>query len=202
MFKNIFLISFRFFTFLILGGTLWVIGLIFFTHIIPSSPNPPLQNTDGIVVFTGGKTRLKVALSLFEEEKGKFLLISGVNPGSRLSDVVGNIPQTSHITLGYNALDTVGNAEETLAWVRNNSLKSIRLITSNYHMPRSLFELRRLLPDVLIVSYPVVGNSFLRKKWWLEPETLKLVIQEYHKFIFALIRRPIEDVQSLFKCEK
>ena len=104
--------------------------------------------------------------------------------------------ERSHITLGYDALDTVGNAEETAAWAYKHQIKTLRLITSNYHMPRSLFELHHLLPQVQILPHPVVGDNFLKPKWWFEGETLYLVVQEYNKFLFALIRRPFEDLQG------
>jgi uncharacterized SAM-binding protein YcdF (DUF218 family) len=177
------------------GGTLWLTGLILFTRIIPSFPQDSVSPTDGIVIFTGGEARLKVALALFEQKKGKYLLISGVNPQSTFSEILAPTPYHSQITLGYAARDTSGNAEETMAWIHNNNIKSIRLITSNYHMPRSLLELRHLLPDVQILSHPVIGKNFLKPKWWLDASTLHLVIQEYNKFLFALIRRPFEDLQ-------
>lgn len=179
----------------VIGGSLWFIGLILFTRLIPSSPQDVTYATDGIVIFTGGETRLKVALALFEEKKGKYLLISGVNPESTLSKTVDQMPYKNQITLGYNALDTLGNAEETAQWAHVHSIKNLRLITSNYHMPRSLFELRHLLPDVRIIPHPVVGKSFLKEKWWLESETLLRVVEEYNKFIFALLRRTLEDLQ-------
>ncbi|OJW54004.1 MAG: hypothetical protein BGO67_08035 [Alphaproteobacteria bacterium 41-28] len=184
------------------GGALWLMGLILFTRIIPSFPQDGANPVDGIVIFTGGETRLKVALSLFEQKKGKYLLISGVNPHSTLAEMVAHNPLRSHITLGYAARDTLGNAEETTAWARDYHIKTLRLITSNYHMPRSLLELRHLLPEVQILPHPVVGKSFLQPKWWLDPSTLRLVIQEYNKFLFALIRRPFEDFQGLLRVKE
>jgi len=199
MLRNALLYSLRFLIIVLIGGSLWLIGLIFFTRIIPSLPQGSVNPTDGIAVFTGGKTRLKVALALFEQKKGKYLLISGVNPNSTLPEMVAHLPLRNQITLGYSALDTVGNAEETATWAYENHIKTLRLITSNYHMPRSLFEVRCLLPEVQISPYPVVGKSFLKPKWWLDPYTLHLVIQEYNKFLFALLRRSFEDLQGFLK---
>jgi len=180
----------------ILAGSLWLIGLILFTRMIPSAPLDTISRTGGIAIFTGGKTRLNVALELFQQEKGQYLLVSGVNPDSTLHERVNQMPNKSYITLGYDALDTFGNAEETAGWVALHHIKTVRLITSNYHMPRSLFELRYLLPTVKIIPHPVVGKSFLKPKWWLDLSTLCLVVQEYNKFLFALIRRPIKDLQK------
>lgn len=190
------LYSLRLLSIAALGGGLWLTGLILFTSIIPSAPLDSTRATDGIVIFTGGPTRLGVALELFQQHRAQYLLISGVNPESTLNEIVGKQADKSQITLGYDALDTIGNAEETAAWVSAHHIKTLRLITSNYHMPRSLFELRYLLPTVKIIPHPVVGKGFLKSKWWLDPSTLHLVIQEYNKFLFALIRRPIQDIQK------
>lgn len=196
------LYSLRILLVIMIGGSVWLTGLILFTRIIPSSPQDVTKVTDGIVIFTGGKTRLQVALTLFQQKKGRYLLISGVNPDSTLPEIVGQIPFRSQVTLGYDARDTVGNAEETAEWVHTHHIKTLRLITSNYHMPRSLFELRHLLPEVQILPHPVVKKSFLNPKWWLDPSTLRLVIQEYNKFLFALIRRPFEDLQEFLSLKE
>ena len=202
MVKYTLLYGLRFLIVLSIGAGLWLTGLVLFTKMIPSMPQPAISSTDGIVIFTGGGTRLKEALVLFEKEKGKYLLISGVNPESEISTLLSQNPLKERITLGYEALDTLGNAEETANWVHRNNIKSLILITSNYHMPRSLLELRHLVPNVEILPHPVVGEAFLHPKWWLEPSTLRLVLQEYNKFLFALMRRTVEDIQSFFKAEE
>ena len=139
---------------------MWIIGLILFSRFISYSFQPSFIPTEGMVIFTGGKTRVQTALSLFEQRKSKYLLISGANPGSSLGDVVGSHANNPNITLGYAATDTLGNAEETAVWARAHDIKTLRLITSNYHMPRSLFELRHLLPEVYIITESVVTNVF------------------------------------------
>jgi uncharacterized SAM-binding protein YcdF (DUF218 family) len=197
MLRRSLLSSLKFLIALSLGAGLWLMGLIFFTHLIPFNSQDNDLFTDGIVVFTGGEARLQEALSLFERHKAKYLLVSGVNPESTFKDKIAKMPLKNQITIGY-ASDTIENAKETATWARANHLKSLRLITSNYHVPRSLFELRRLLPQVQIFSHAVVGESFLKPKWWLDPPTLILVIQEYNKFLFALLRRPFEDLQDFF----
>jgi len=197
MIGHLALYSLRLLTVLAIGGGLWCVGLILFTGIIPSAPPLTINPTDGIAIFTGGKTRLEVALDLFQQQKSQYLLISGVNPESTLPQTIEQIHNHSQITLGYSALDTYGNAEETARWADQHQLKTLRLITSNYHMPRSLFELRFLLPTVDIIPHPVVGKSFLKPKWWLDPSALSLVIQEYNKFLFALVRRPIQDLRQV-----
>ena len=199
MLRILFNLTIRFIVFSFFLGFIWFVGLILFTRIIPSAPEQTNKTTQGIVIFTGGKMRLKEALTLFKQEKGTYLLISGVNPQTTLPDLLPGQADKTNITLDYKALDTKGNARETAKWVKKHSIKNFRLITSNYHMPRSLLELRYLLPDVEIVSHPVVGESFLEEKWWLNTNTLSLVIQEYNKFLFAFIRRPFQDVKQFMR---
>lgn len=160
MLKHVLLYSLRFLMVTAIGGTFWLVGLVLFTRIIPSSPQDTTSSTEGIVVFTGGNTRLKVALTLFEQKKAEYLLISGVNPRSTFPEMVAKMPFRSQMTLGYDALDTLGNAEETAEWVHDHHIHTLRLITSNYHMPRSLFELRHLLPEVQILPIPWWEKAF------------------------------------------
>ena len=199
MVKTTLLYGLRFVIVLSVGALLWLGGLVLFTKMIPSLPQDSQNSTDGIVIFTGGGTRLKEALVLFEHKKASYLLISGVNPESELSSQINKMPSNDRITLDYTALDTRGNAEETAKWVHRHNITSIRLITSNYHMPRSLLELRPLLPNVTIQPYPVVGEAFLKTKWWLEASTLRIVFHEYNKFLFALMRRTFAETQSFLK---
>lgn len=179
-------------------GLLWGLGLAFFIYLIPFSFEEMLEPTDGIVVFTGGKTRLQTALSLFQQKKSKHLLISGVNPDATFREVVGDTPFV-YVTLGYQAQDTLGNAEETAAWVKAHQIKTLRLITSNYHMPRSLLELRRFLPEILIIPHAIIREKFLTPHWWHHFPLLTLVIQEYNKFLFALLRHFFEDMHKVLK---
>ncbi len=180
-------------------GLLWVMGLVFFIYLIPFSPQEQIFPTDGIVVFTGGKTRLQTALSLFQQRKSKHLLISGVHPDATFREVVGDTPFASDITLGYQAQDTLGNAGETAEWVRAHQIKTLRLITSNYHMPRSLFELRRFLPEVLIVPHAIVREQFYAPHWWRHFPTATLVVQEYNKFLFSFLRHFFEEIHKVSK---
>lgn len=180
----------------LLLGILWGCGFLYFIYLIPLSPPKSTVPTDGMVIFTGGKTRLKTALSLFQQKKSKYLLISGANPGSPSQDIVGQSDVIPEITLGYEALNTLGNAQETAAWVKVNRIKTLRLITSNYHMPRSLIELRHLLPDVQIFPQPVIGRRFSKLFWWARRSTLHLAMQEYHKFLYVLFRHLYRDTRK------
>ncbi len=181
---------------LLLAGGIWIIGLVVFIRLIPLTSPHCKTPTEGIVVFTGGESRLTTALALFQDAQGKHLLISGVNPRSTFPKTIVNIPRRENITLGYAALDTPGNADETAQWARAHQIKTLRIITSTYHMPRSLFELRHLLPDVTIIPHCVVSTQLKAPQWWRNKTTLSLIVQEYNKLLFALIRHPFQTIHN------
>lgn len=181
---------------------LWVIGLIIFTQRIPMSPQDTTTLTDGIVIFTGGNARLTEGFLLLEKGMAPRLLISGVHPKATLSDLKKIAHVTAPIsardvTLGFQALNTIENAQETGEWARKHDMKSLRLVTSNYHMPRSLLELHQDIPHIHVIPHPVVGESFKHEKWWLDEKTIMTVIKEYNKYLFALLRYPITTLGNL-----
>ena len=62
------------------------------------------------------------------------------------------------------------------------------LVTSSYHMPRSLIELERVMPEVALVPYPVVSRNFRTERWWLHGATARLLFTEYLKFLPSAAR--------------
>ena len=73
--------------------------------------------------------------------------------------------------------------------MNRNGFKSIRLVTANYHMPRSLIEFRRAMPSILIVPHPVYPPQFKRSRWWLWPGTAALLASEFNKYMIAMFRQ-------------
>lgn len=92
------------------------------------------------------------------------------------------------IVLGYSAGNTRGNAAETAAWMAAENFRSLRLVTANYHMPRSLLEFTRAMSGLTIVPHPVFPDGFKRRDWWRWPGTTHLVASEYTKYLVALAR--------------
>ena len=84
--------------------------------------------------------------------------------------------------------DTVGNAEETADWIRAEGYQSLLLVTSDYHMARSLVEFRRRLPGVEIVPHPVSSARVHLEEWWQWPGTAILLATEYSKFLVSMLR--------------
>ena len=182
----------------------WLGGLIYFASRIPDDVADPESPTDAIVVLTGGSDRLQEALRLLAAGKAKQLLISGVNRETSLSDILRSAqvaPQSIPpllavccISVGYEADNTAGNAREAADWMAERNLHSLRLVTADYHMPRSLLEFARAMPAVTIVPHPVFPEEVKREEWWLWPGTATLLVSEYHKYVLALARNWLADV--------
>lgn len=172
---------------------LWIGGMLYFVDLVERPVRPPTRAADGIVVLTGSSERVKPGIRLLSEGRGQRLLISGVGEGvdkAALSLAFNVDPGLLDccVDLGAAALDTVGNASETAAWVRRHGYKSVLVVTANYHMPRGLIELTRQMPDVELIANPVrlngptLGNlSYSRK-----------VFAEYNKFLISAIRARLE----------
>lgn len=182
----------------------WLGGLLLFAFTIPEKAPPP-PTSDAIVVLTGGKNRLEHGLSLLAEGKSTRLFISGVHEDISKDQLLKLAPEgiqeklsaldAEAIVIGKEAWNTIGNAEETLTWVRLNKVKSLLLVTSNYHMPRSLYEFRHLVKGVEIIPAPVPVDDFDRLMWWASPHYRLLVLSEYHKYLASKIRNAL--VRSL-----
>jgi uncharacterized SAM-binding protein YcdF (DUF218 family) len=188
--------------------TLWLIGLLAFIAVIPgqASKIDGDSKTDAIIVLTGGGDRLAEGFRLLDRGLSRHLLVSGVAPGvtlpellERLGEPPDSVPSAEElaccVTLGYEAGNTVGNADESAEWLRSNGAKSVRLVTANYHMLRSLLEFRRKAPEIAVVPNPVFPGEVRDPHWFVKPRTLLLLINEYHKYLVALARAVPEVVQ-------
>lgn len=150
-------------------------------------------NADGIVVLTGGQARIQAAAQLLNDKHAKRLLISGVNKNTNRADLLllSGLPKDTFsccVDLGYQARNTAGNARETRAWAKKNDFKRIIVVTSAYHMPRSMMELARLLPDVELVPFTVMPKSLRSQRWWLHRQTVRVLASEYLKFLPSAAR--------------
>lgn len=143
---------------------------------------------DALVVFTGGVDRIPTAVRLLDEGRGARLLISGVNPDVPLDEIreaSGASPQlfACCIDTGAQAADTVGNATETADWARANAFNRLIVVTSDYHMPRALMELRTALPEGEFVAYGVRGPPP-----WTSARAARRWLQEYLKYLAVYAR--------------
>ncbi|MGM0559926.1 MAG: YdcF family protein [Pseudomonadota bacterium] len=174
----------------------FIFGLARFASNIPTQSDKPGEPVDAVVVWTGGSGRLDQGLKLLEEGQAERLFVSGVYHGvevDELLEVAARNPDELRccIELGYAAGNTRENAQETAAWASHNDLRSLRLVTAAYHMPRSLLEMRRAIPDVEILAEPVFPDAFRQEDWRWRARSLALLVNEYAKYLIASLRRPL-----------
>ena len=176
-----------------LSLVLWAGGLVWFASTIPNGVSDTKTKTDAIAVLTGGRGRLGVGFQLLSEKLAKKLFISGVYRGvdvNRLLELFQQKPEGLRccLEIGHSADNTTGNAIETASWIRKNGFKSLRVVTSGYHMPRTMLEFRTVLSDVTLISHPVFTDHVKQERWWAWPGTSTLIVGEYNKYLLAWIR--------------
>ncbi|TXH80143.1 MAG: YdcF family protein [Rhizobium sp.] len=176
-------------------GFIIFVAIIFggFLHFADSitTLKPPLDpKADAIVVLTGGYQRIDQAVELLRTGAGNRLLISGVHPTTTPSQIrkLTQSPVNLFnccVDVGYDALDTIGNAREAAKWIHARGYKSVLVVTNNYHMPRSLAELKYVDPSTDFIPYPVVNSDLKTKNWFTDPNALRTMIYEYAKVLLA-----------------
>ena len=155
----------------------WVIGFLWFVVALPR-PAEGNAKTDAVIVLTGGPGRIARGLDILARGDADKLLVSGVDPEVKPGEFAAEFGVSQDamaccVTLGFAAVDTRSNAAETAKWVAQNEVRSLRLVTTDWHMRRAAGELYRTLPDYVTVirdavpSQPDLGTLFL----------------EYHKLI-------------------
>ena len=177
---------------MVLAGTALACGFGMFLISLQRVEQDPARSADAIVVLTGGQQRVEDAIALLGRGFGKRLLITGVNERTSRDEIARLSPQLGDLVsccvdLDYRARDTVGNAAETRRWARDHGFRSLIVVTSNYHMPRTLAELERVLPDVAVVPHVIIGSVRV-EMLWQQPGALRLLAAEYAKFLTVKVR--------------
>jgi uncharacterized SAM-binding protein YcdF (DUF218 family) len=171
----------------------WLVGLWRFTASLPREIADPDRPTDAIVVLTGGSQRVEGGLRLLAEGKAKKLFISGVYRGVDVAELLrisrqSPDPVACCVALGHAADNTVGNARETAQWMASEGFHSLRLVTASYHMPRSMLEFSRAMPDLVIIPNPVFPEFLQETPWWHSRTGVLLIAGEYTKYLVAMVR--------------
>src|SRR5215813_7985081 len=178
---------------IVLGTVALALGFVWFMERVPGEDAASDRKAEGIVVLTGGAARINDAIELLAAERGHRLLITGVNPTTHTAELARLTPQYRKlfeccIDLDRSAMNTIGNAVETRRWARARGFHSLLVVTSAYHMPRAIAELAHELPDVTLIEFPVWTERQKSEPWWSNEATARLVISEYLKFVYAVVR--------------
>ncbi|MCU0885354.1 MAG: YdcF family protein [Beijerinckiaceae bacterium] len=181
-----------------LGAALWLVQdfLTFSRSIATFEPRNP-ERADGIVVLTGGSQRLSDGLGLLAEGHGRRLLISGVYQKTGRDEIARHARDLRPmlaccVDLGKSARNTIGNAIEARRWAQSNGFTSLLVVTSNYHMPRTVGEFRHALQDMRLIGHPVVSDSVDITRLWSDAGVFRVVGAEYLKFVVSRARHLIE----------
>ncbi len=169
------------------GFALWIIGFFCFSLVAISFRYTPLEKADAIIVLTGGPDRITSAIQLLGRELAPQLFISGVNKTVKEEELLKDVPSPLRpkIHLGYMADSTYTNALETSDWIKENKVDSIILLTSFYHMPRSLVEMHQHSPDLAIYPHSVFPKEFDDSTHWLYTNYAWQLLLEYNKFLIT-----------------
>jgi len=167
-------------------------GFLLFAARVPSEEVAFTAKAEGIVVFTGGASRVADAIDLLAAGHGQRLLITGVYPSTNSSELKRLIPRYEKlfaccIDLDHVARNTIENALETKRWTRDRGFHSLVVVTSAYHMPRAMAELSYQMPDVALVEFPVISEGQRGEAWWSSGH-VRLLISEYLKYLLAIAR--------------
>jgi uncharacterized SAM-binding protein YcdF (DUF218 family) len=168
------------------GGFGWFLGSL------PADEIVLHRDADGIVVLTGGASRIADAIELLAAGRGRRLLISGVNRATTSDEISRLNPEYGRVLsccVDFDrSLNTLGNAIETRHWVESRGFRSLIVVTSSYHMPRAIAEIAHQLPDVALLPFPVIADKLHAEPWWTRGTTVKLMFSEYLKYVVARMR--------------
>lgn len=158
----------------------WALGFVLFTLLLPD----PLEGstTDAIVVPTGGPGRIDRGLDLLRRRQAKRMLVTGVGAGVRPVDLAREYRVEPAlfaccVDLGRDAVDTRSNAGETAAWLKRHRFTTVRLVTSDWHLPRAGMELRAAVDPRTVVLGDGVSSA----------PRLATLVNEYDKLLLRRV---------------
>lgn len=169
-----------------------VAGFVAFAATVTGYDPPAAgQRADAIVVLTGDVGRLATGGQLLREGRAPQLLVSGVHPAATTGDIrhhtgLSDAEFECCVTIGREATDTIGNAREAGALVSAYGYESLIIVTSDYHLPRSLLEMKSMMPGVELIPYPVRTTPP-----WRDTRAARLWLQEYAKFAAVWMRHSV-----------
>ena len=159
-------------------AVLYGLGFALFAVTLGEPAGPDTPKVDAIVAITGGTGRIEQSITLLAEGRAKRMLIAGADPSVREADLVVRLHAPRRlfdccVDLGSESVDTRSNAEETKRWLERRRYKSIRLVTSDWHMRRARYEFNRQLDSSITIIPDAVRT---------EPNFMTL-FAEYNKYL-------------------
>lgn len=186
----------------ILATGLFIGGFIVFSDRVTTLDIPDLaEPADGIIVLTGGYSRIEGALELLKNKRGERLFISGVHPSTKRSElqrVTGGDATLFEccVDIDRSALDTVGNAAESIKWASANHYRRVIVVTNNYHIPRTMLELSRASQEIEFIAYPITNTNLREGDWITRGQVVRVLLMEYIKYLGAVARARLPDSLS------
>ena len=168
-------------------------------HDLSDAPSSPANTA--IVVATGLDGRVSEGMRLLAEGHARALLISGVGTGVRKADIKRIVTSSSALSpnqisallaccvdLGFEARDTKGNAIEAKEWGAENNITDVIVVTSDFHLPRTMIAFEKQMPEARLIAHPVKTpwlqlNEHGISGWWKSPDRIKLLMSETIKYV-------------------
>jgi uncharacterized SAM-binding protein YcdF (DUF218 family) len=163
---------------------LWGLGFAVFALTLPRPADD--RQTDAIVVLTGGAGRLDRGLDLLARHRAQRLFVSGTDRTVRKKELAVRTGRPLAlfdccVDLGKESVDTRSNATETAKWLEMHHYRTVRLITTDWHMPRAHSDLNRAISGTGIDVLPDAIRSH---------PGLMTLFTEYNKYVLRLVAAP------------
>lgn len=176
---------------LLLGGSLWMAGAVYSELPPQAQLGEDFEPADVIVVLTGGRGRIRMALELFEKGYGKMLYISGTDRQVQMREILRELRwvgpvDDSHIILENVSTNTLQNADQVNRFVKDQGFKRVLLVTSVYHVRRAHYIFSKVLPrDVHIDVSWYEAEPFDGSDWYKQWKGIWVTMSEFFKFFYA-----------------
>jgi len=154
----------------------WSLGFVLFAVTLPRAAGE--EASDAVIVLTGGEGRIARGLDVLQQGQARRMLVSGVDPEVKPQEFQAEYKVPARlmgccITLGYESVDTRSNAREAAQWIARHHPRSVRLVTSDWHMRRAAWEIRRVIPPNIAIVEDAVPTR----------PSLNILFVEYNKLI-------------------
>ena len=179
-------LQFYFFTIFVIFFVFFLVGFVSFFSQIKNYNVANNYNPQGIAVLTGGKGRIAKGIEIFRNNPESYLIISGVDKKVAIEDVLPkDFLVNPKVFIDKKSETTIDNVNEIVNWSLKNKINDVIIITSNYHMPRTMLILTKKGKGLNFSSYPVTSSIDLDENFLKDTKTLKFLLKEYLKYILS-----------------